>query len=856
MYKVHQQPLLIDILRFGRLLWAVLFLLNSFGTIAAGTTSLTGSESEQATSTRRDTTLQIYHLKQLHANVVYSNPLEAAGYIMEALQLATLIGDQREIATLHKSLGDNYRNLGLRTKALESYLKTLDLSTGLGIASMTAYALNDVGNIHYDNKQYGEALQYYRQALSTGRDSEDVLPVAVSFNNIGLVYKRLGLHDSAYHYHLLGLEERKKIKEPFYIAHSYNYLGEDLKNLGRYEEAKEILLQAEGIFNMLRHVRMWTSTRNQYADILNFEGKSDSAVLVYQAVYDTLSVNGNYPMLASQGIILAQEYQRRNRQSMASAILDSTIAIAERHGLLTELLTALQMQIEQQEQQNQWQKAFGTLQKYLKTLQQQNENEMTGKIGLIEAQLAANSKEEQLQSLQRESALREDALQAQRIKNNALFGVIGIIMILVIIIMFGFYQKARSNKELLQKNNIIAQQNNAIEQQNSELRLAKTSAERASAAKTEFVTNISHELRTPMNAIIGLTDLILERNILAADDLKSLESVRYSATYLVNILNEVLDMSRIEEGKINILKESFSMHGMADQLGQTFRHRIPSSVEFVVDIDKAIPENLLGDSTRIYQVITNLVGNAIKFTKNGSIRVNISPVSTQNDKYKIRFSVADTGIGMSAETVKRIFKRFEQASDYTERVYGGTGLGLAISHQLVQLMGGELKVDSTPDEGSNFYFDLVLSRAAKVKPLLKEAAAYSEPLHGIRILYAEDNEVNRFLAEQIFLNWKIDLAFAENGQQAVELAESERYDIILMDVQMPILDGIEATRIIRSLNTAISKVPIIGFTADVMEPTKKKAFDAGMDNIMVKPFNKEELFTMIRQYAGIDNKTV
>ncbi len=835
-------------------MWAILLI--TLTTLSIGATSSSANEDDQQTAApdRQDTAIQINHLKRLHASIVNSNPLEAAGYIMEALQLATQIGDQHQIATLHKSLGDNYRNLGLRTKALESYLKTLDLSTSLGKSSMTVYALNDVGNIHYDSKQYGEALQYYRQALLTGREADEILPVAVSLNNIGLVYKRLGLHDSAYHYHLLGLEERKKVKDPFYIAHSYNYLGEDLKNLGRYEEAKEILLQAEGIFSRLRNTYMWMSARNQYADILNLEGKSDSALLVYQAVYDTLSVNGNYPMLASQGIIMAKEYQQRNSQSMASAMLDSTIAIAEEHGLLNELLTALQMQMDQQEQQNQWQRAFTTQKKYLQTLLQQNENEMTGKIGLIEAQLAANSKEEQLQSLQRESSLREDALRAQRIKNNALFGVIGVIMVLVIIIMFGFYQKARSNKELLQKNNIIAQQNSAIEQQNSELRLAKNAAERASAAKTEFVTNISHELRTPMNAIIGLTDLILERNNLAADDLKSLESVRYSATYLVNILNEVLDMSRIEEGKITILKESFSMHGMADQLGQTFRHRIPATVELMVDIDKAIPEHLLGDSTRIYQVITNLVGNAIKFTKNGSIRVSIYPVSTQNDKHKIRFSVADTGIGMSAETVTRIFKRFEQASDYTERVYGGTGLGLAISHQLVQLMGGELKVDSKPDVGSDFYFDLVLPRAAKVKPLLKEVAAYSEPLHGIRILYAEDNEVNRFLAEQIFLNWKIDLAFAENGQQAVELAESQQYDIILMDVQMPIMDGIEATRRIRSLTSVNSKVPIIGFTADVMEPTKKKAFDAGMDNIMVKPFNKEELFAMIRRYAGTDNK--
>ena len=298
-----------------------------------------------------------------------------------------------------------------------------------------------------------------------------------------------------------------------------------------------------------------------------------------------------------------------------------------------------------------------------------------------------------------------------------------------------------------------------------------------------------------------------------------------------------------------MLEEPFSIHSMAEQLVISFRHRISPSVAFSCEVTEDLPDMLIGDSTRLYQILTNLIGNALKFTQKGFIAASIYPLNQFPDKCKLRFSIKDSGIGMNAEEVARIFNRFEQASGNTERQYGGTGLGLSISKELVALMGGTLQVESEPGLGSHFYFDIILEKANPQSVQQAPETQHMQPLNGLKVLYAEDNEVNRFLAEQIFVDWNTQLDFAENGEIAIEKARSNQYDVILMDVQMPVLDGIEATRQIRRVLNGHSKIPIIGFTADVMEHTRHKALEAGMNDILVKPFNKDELYATLHRYA-------
>jgi PAS domain S-box-containing protein len=381
-----------------------------------------------------------------------------------------------------------------------------------------------------------------------------------------------------------------------------------------------------------------------------------------------------------------------------------------------------------------------------------------------------------------------------------------------------------------------------------ELISAKLLAERALAAKSEFLSNMSHEIRTPMNAIVGLTEIVLNEKDLNPQTRRNLELIDYSADNLLVIINDILDYSKIEANKVVLERITFDLKGMLSKLLETWRLKADhNQVGLILNWDKEIPSHMVGDPYRLNQILLNLVSNALKFTGQGSVTLKLSLTEKKLDEYNILFEVMDTGMGISQDKLESIFESFTQAYTDTTRNFGGTGLGLAISKRLVELQGGRIHVSSVVGEGSNFSFNIPLyTSTGAAEVTLDPKSDLPAGLHGINILVAEDNKINQLLIKQVCKNWNASIEIADDGEIAVQKSQSKNFDVILMDLQMPNMNGFEAVQAIRlDEENRNNKIPILALTADAMPETKSYVQRNGFNGYVTKPFKSYELLREI-----------
>jgi PAS domain S-box-containing protein len=384
-----------------------------------------------------------------------------------------------------------------------------------------------------------------------------------------------------------------------------------------------------------------------------------------------------------------------------------------------------------------------------------------------------------------------------------------------------------------------------------ELKKAKELAEESLKVKNEFLANMSHEIRTPLNAVIGFTDLLLESQ-LTEEQRSHLETMQNSGAILLSLINNVLDLSKLDSEKLKIEKIPFNLHKSFNTVLKLMKLRADEKgISLDLEIEPNTPIQVIGDPTRVEQILLNLIGNAIKFTNKGSVQITLKQLTETADTSEIYFEVRDTGIGIISNKINTVFGAFSQAKSDTSRIYGGTGLGLTIVKKLVGLLNGTIKVESKFGEGSVFKITLPLKKdLINTNSEEKEKDIFMESPLELSVLLVEDNKTNQLLAKTRLERWKCQVDIANNGIEGVKKAQQKMYDLILMDIQMPIMDGYEATKIIKNdISKEASRVPIIAMTAYATNADIKRAKDSGMDDYIFKPFKPRELFSILEKYG-------
>jgi len=406
---------------------------------------------------------------------------------------------------------------------------------------------------------------------------------------------------------------------------------------------------------------------------------------------------------------------------------------------------------------------------------------------------------------------------------------------------------------LYKNNNLRAKANELLQDKNSELQLAKEKAEKASLAKAQFLSTITHELRTPLYAVTGLTHLLMEENP-TPNQKEHLNSLKFSGEYLLSLINNILDLNKLEANKVEVEKTSFNLKKrVTDVLVALKKSADDKKNNLHFEYDEDIPEKLLGDPLKLSQILINLIGNSLKFTQNGDIYIRLQKVNENNDRTTIHFEIEDNGVGISRKKQKIIFETFSQASLQINRKFGGTGLGLSIVKNLLELMGSKIQLESQLGKGSKFWFDINFAVSEEYQEIKNPNNIIYDvdylALENRDILIVEDNKINQMITKKILEKNKMRCLVADNGTDAIALVKEHNFDVVLMDIHMPGISGIEATQEIRKFN---KQLPIIALTAVTIDENLDEFYRAGFNEIIPKPFKTEEFFEKI--YRSLENK--
>ena len=408
---------------------------------------------------------------------------------------------------------------------------------------------------------------------------------------------------------------------------------------------------------------------------------------------------------------------------------------------------------------------------------------------------------------------------------------------------------------LYKNNNLRAKANNLLQDKNVEMQLAKEKAEKASLAKAQFLSTITHELRTPLYAVTGLTHLLLEEDP-KEQQKEHLNSLKFSGEYLLSLINNILDLNKLEANKVEIEKTTFSLKKRINDVLVALKKSADDRKNTLrLEYDDSVPDKLVCDSLKLSQVFINLIGNSVKFTQNGEVVIRISKLDQNKQKVKLNFEIEDNGVGISKKKQKSIFENFSQASLQINRKFGGTGLGLSIVKNLLELMGGKIQLESQLGKGSKFWFNLNFNISDEFKEEENQSNVTYDVDYGAlenkNVLVVEDNKINQMITKKILEKNKMICEVADNGMDAVNMVKEKNYDVVLMDIHMPGISGIEATQKIREFD---KNLPIIALTAVTIDENLDDFYRAGFNEIIPKPFKTEEFFEKI--YRTLEGRKI
>jgi len=777
----------------------------------------------------------------------------------KCIEIYTLLNDLRGILDTYNNIGSTYSELNQLDSTLKYYEKALELTHEIDIPDLKSTTLNNLGTVYFDKEEYSKALEYFNSALKIEVGQEDLWSEANTIRNIGGVYLMLEKENQAINYFLRAAEIAESIgakqllmdtyfdisgyyegKNDFRKTFEYFHLASDLKDSIYNETSSQQIAEIETRYNF--------RNKDQQLKIITKDNELKNLKIKTQR-YIIYAVAGIGLFILALFLVF---YMRSRINKKARIILEAkNKKITEQKILLEKALSELK------ESEEKHVSLIENIQDGIFVIQNEKfrfANDSFSKISGYSLDEIHDLDYKELihpDDLERVASNYQKRLAGEDIPSSYEFKIINregeTVQLSISVGIINYLGKPAH----------IGTIKDITHQKTYEIQLIKEKekAEKATKSKSLFLAGISHEIRNHMSSIIGITEVLSETK-LTSEQKDYVGIINTSGNTLLNIINDILDFSKIEAGQIVLEEKEFNIRAlinevitMHDVMAQQKKLYIKSEIE------NTLPEIIRGDSTRLSQVMVNLANNALKFTDNGGITIKVSHETLNHLSTKknltsciINFEVIDTGVGIAESSQNKLFKPFSQTHSAVQRKQGGTGLGLAICKQLVELMNGEIGISSEVNKGSNFWFNVRMQIPSSIDQSEQTKKSKQVPnKKQLKILIVEDNILNQQLTTNILVKNGFITDVAENGKVGLDLFKNNNYDVVLMDIQMPVMDGIQATRLIREYESynEHKKSKIIAVTAYTRDGEQQKLFDAGIDQYLSKPFKSAELISIL-----------
>lgn len=678
--------------------------------------------------------------------------------------------------------------------------KAIDCAESKGPAINKAKAYSTLGAIYFDLKKYDDAIETYFKSVAFYNSLKPSPEQAFAYYQMGLCFMEESSFGKAETY----FDKARTIYQTLKIPGAI-----DLINL-----QKGIVYKAKGQF---------TRAIPLFDQIIARTDEDDFYKIKAEALYQM----GTIEALNNRKNLALNYYNRAYELNQNDSNLDQKAKIVLAQSKIYEKILNLN-------------RAYQLLKQHL-DLKDSIAHITSEKLGADDYVQFKES--ERLKTI--EQMDRENKVQQKENKVAKLISILAIALISILSLL----------SLSLYKNNIIrTQSNKLLQEKNNELLIAKDKAEKASKARSEFLSTVSHELRTPLNAINGITHLLLEENP-KPSQLNYLTSLKFSGNYLLTFINEILEINRIDSSQIEIEQINFNLKMLLSNIQHSLKElAVINNNNFLIEIDETIPDFLIGDPTKLSQIFLNLINNALKFTKNGEVRVILRANEINDEFTSIHFEVVDTGIGIADEKLETVFDSFAQGSVEINRKYGGTGLGLTIVKKLVKILGGRIKLQSSLGKGSSFSFDLSFKIGTDQMEADQDGIEVDTSiLEGKKVLLIEDNKINQMITKKMVENKGMTCEVIDNGEDAIEAVKNNKYDLVLMDVHLPGINGTVATQTIRTFD---KKIKIIALTAISLNENRDMLLSYGMNDVITKPFDVNDFYKTLMQNLAISVNSV
>lgn len=806
---------------------------------------MSGVKTAQAWAAELGKTSYLSRFLMVETGLVFmtsESPQHSCSLAQETLSLAlknqdyhsALIASFLSVFADCQNLEDGQSNASVISR-IPSILDSIDRHHSSVITRKQAYLIT--ADFFYSINMDPEALRYYQKGFQLSPPSIESNFESISLENLGVLLMENGSFEEAKVYFRIGLKQGKEMNDKLQIGVFYVNLAQTAINQGNSQEARRMLDSAAMIMQgEEKCYACMMKTRRIRAGIDNLEGHHQAALdqlLELKSFYESShsSNPGRTKSKQAYYIELGRAYLGLNQpeKAMEAARAAKQLALTNRPEIQEIIYRSW-------ESMGDYQQAFSQYQRFIQL--QDSINTLRNSAEVTRIQLEHRFSQKQLAdslSTAKRQLEQELAFQAQLGKQKTTQNLWLGLGILASIIAITVYSRLR----------FVKRTEAALKEKNKLIEAEKENAQASERAKQQFLANMSHEIRTPMNAIKGMTDILLRKDP-QSEQLSYLTAIKESSNSLLVIINDILDLSKIEAGKVELEEIPFSMAEVVGNIQTIMQFKAEEKgLELHTSPPDNLPDRVIGDPTRLHQILLNLVSNAIKFTEKGMVSIRMKS-KQKGDQLRVEFCVSDTGIGIGDDRIEKIFQSFEQAYSDTTRKFGGTGLGLSITKKLVEVQEGTIRVESEKGKGSQFYVNLsypIASKKTVDQKITHEASDLASRLKGIRILLVEDNTFNAIVAQEELADSISDtqIEVAENGAIALEKMKTRDFDLVLMDVQMPVMNGYETTQKIRTLPPEKSTIPIIAMTANVMKEEVDRCFEAGMDDFIGKPFDLDTL---------------